>query len=100
MKKMIAITSFVLCLATALSALAQEKLACPGKFSVAERTMILSESSAILNGLKAPSLCFQKLIDEGVQRRQAAGISNLDIKDIVSQLADSAWKAEASGKDF
>ncbi len=79
-------------------ALAQESSACPSQFSVEERNMILEEAALVMNNKAAPSLCFEKLINETLLRRQAAGVKNIDLKDVIAQLAASAWKAEVSEK--
>ena len=78
--------------------LAQETLACPDQFSVEERDMILEEAAPVINNKVQPSICFQKLIDQTMMRRQSAGVTNIELKDIVGQLATSAWKAEVSEK--
>ncbi len=95
--RIILLASFI---SVALSSvgLAQEKLACPDQYSVEERNMILEEAAPVINNKVQPSICFQKLIDQTMMRRQSAGVKNIDFKDIVEQLATSAWKAEISEK--
>ena len=77
---------------------AQESSACPGQFSVEERNMILEEAAPVMNNKAQPSFCFEKLINEKLTRRQAAGVKNIELNDIVAQLAAAAWKAEVSEK--
>ncbi len=88
----------IVSMASASVVYGQESVICPSKFSVNERNMILEEAAPVMSNKAQPSLCFQKLIDEAMIRRQSAGVQNIEVKDIVAQLAAAAWKAEISEK--
>lgn len=100
MKNLVRIIFMATIVATSTASIgfAQESVICPSKFSVNERNMILEEAAPVMNNKAQPSICFQKLIDEAMIRRQSAGVQNIEVKDIVAQLAAAAWKAEISEK--